>query len=652
MLIRRMAPSAAAVHSWMRQSIAHATIGSRRMHNLKISPEVKNALRTGKPLVALESTIISHGMPFPQNYTMATEVEALVREHGACPATIAILDGEVCVGLSDEQLQTLASAGSRATKCSTRDIPAVVAKKGIGATTVSSTMRIAHAAGIQVFVTGGIGGVHRFCEETMDISTDLMELSRTPVAVICAGVKSILDIPRTLEYLETQAVPVVGYKTKDFPAFFTQSSGSPAHLELNSAEECAKLIQTSQDLDLPNGFLIALFLKVSTNANLNIFLAMLLLHTCSSEVNSRLVGAQIALALKGNAPKTTKADVVVVGGVVLDVISKPTSQYVRGTSNIGQTQQTWGGVGRNVAECLHRLDIPTVLVSNVGQDSSGQGLIIQLNQLGMDTSGISVIENKATATYCAMLNPSGDMDVAIADMRIFDSMQWDHDDLIAKVQAARVLILDGNLSASKMSEVTAIKPSQLTWFEPTSIEKAIRPIEGQCLHHLNVISPNQDELHAMCNLLRQSSTKYSKIKLPADISTRVPLPNVQELIDDIALAFHSMRADNPSKTVHVLVTLGKNGLLIGTSESHDRNMGPDAVCIGVFDQVSYVYLPGVPMNSSNCTGAGDSLVGGTVYGLLQNKDIVTSAKLGMIAARKSIGSALPIHPQLSTLDLA
>ncbi|KAG9415523.1 hypothetical protein AC1031_008972 [Aphanomyces cochlioides] len=614
---------------------------------------------------------------------MATEVEALVREHGACPATIAILDGEICVGLSDEQLHTLASAGSRATKCSTRDIPAVVAKKGIGATTVSSTMRIAHAAGIQVFVTGGIGGVHRFCEETMDISTDLMELSRTPVAVICAGVKSILDIPRTLEYLETQAVPVVGYKTKDFPAFFTQSSGSPAHLELNSAEECAKLIQTSQDLDLPNGFLIAVpnpnpvdadvidkaisqgldeckSKHISGNAVTPYLLKRVneltegvsLTSNISLVKNNAVVGAQIALALKGNAPKATKADVVVVGGVVLDVISKPTSQYVRGTSNIGHTQQTWGGVGRNVAECLHRLDIPTVLVSNVGQDSSGQGLVIQLNQLGMDTSGIFVVENKATATYCAMLNPSGDLDVAIADMGIFDSMQWDHDDLIAKVQAARVLILDGNLSASKMSEVTAIKPRQFTWFEPTSIEKAIRPIEGQCLHHLNVISPNRDELHAMCNLLRQSSAKSSKIKLPADISTRVPLPNVQELIDDIALAFHSMRADNLSKTVHVLVTLGKNGLLIGTSESHDRNMGPDAVCIGVFDQVSYVYLPGVPMNSSNCTGAGDSLVGGTVYGLLQNKDIVTSAKLGMIAARKSIGSALPIHPQLSTLDLA
>ena len=191
---------------------------------LCISDEVSCALRTGRPVVALESTIISHGMPYPQNVSTALEVEQVVRDGGAVPATIAILGGRLTVGCSSEQIDYLGRQGQRVVKCSRRDLPVVVSQGMDGATTVATTMMIASMAGISVFATGGIGGVHRGAETTMDISADLEELSQTPVMVVCAGPKAILDLPLTMEYLETKGVPVIGYQTDVLPAFYTRRS--------------------------------------------------------------------------------------------------------------------------------------------------------------------------------------------------------------------------------------------------------------------------------------------------------------------------------------------------------------------------------------------------------------------------------------------
>ncbi|CAN1250594.1 Pseudouridine-5'-phosphate glycosidase [Linum perenne] len=221
-----------------------------------LSPLLSTALSSGQAVVALESTIISHGMPYPQNLETAKEVEDIVRKNGAVPATVAILDGVPCIGLSAEQLERLATLGTRAQKTARRDIAYVVASRRNGATTVSATMFFASMVGIHVFVTGGIGGVHRHGEQTMDVSSDLTELGRTPVAVISAGVKSILDIPKTLEYLETQGVCVVGYKTNEFPAFFTDTSGCKAPCRMDTPEECAQLIDATTKLKLGNGILI------------------------------------------------------------------------------------------------------------------------------------------------------------------------------------------------------------------------------------------------------------------------------------------------------------------------------------------------------------------------------------------------------------
>nr|XP_009405707.1 PREDICTED: uncharacterized protein LOC103988795 isoform X1 [Musa acuminata subsp. malaccensis] len=225
--------------------------------NLKIAPDIYEALLHGNPVVALESTIISHGMPYPQNLQTAKEVEAIVRENGAVPATIAILDGVPCIGLNNAQLERLAKLGINAQKTSRRDIPHVVAAGSNGATTVSATMFFASKVGIPIFVTGGIGGVHRHGETTMDISSDLTELGKTPVAVISAGVKSILDIPRTLEYLETQGVTVAAYKTNEFPAFFSGTSGCKVPCRVDTPEQCARLIHANLKLGLGSGMLIA-----------------------------------------------------------------------------------------------------------------------------------------------------------------------------------------------------------------------------------------------------------------------------------------------------------------------------------------------------------------------------------------------------------
>jgi len=223
---------------------------------LDINEEVKVALDKGQAVVALESTIISHGMPYPQNVETARNVEKIIRDLGAVPATICIMDGKIKVGISDDELETLGKA-SDVLKTSRRDLPIAVAKKMIGATTVSATMYAASLAGIKVFATGGIGGVHREAETTMDISADLTELSKTSVCVVCAGVKSILDIGLTLEYLETEGVPVITFDSEEFPAFYTRKSGFASPNVSSDPKEIAAILNAKWELGLEGGVVLA-----------------------------------------------------------------------------------------------------------------------------------------------------------------------------------------------------------------------------------------------------------------------------------------------------------------------------------------------------------------------------------------------------------
>lgn len=224
--------------------------------NIRVKEEALQALKENRPVVALESTIISHGMPYPQNVETAMETERIIREHGAVPCTIGIIDGVGVVGMSPEEIEEFGKREGIA-KVSRRDLPIIMAEKKWGATTVATTMILAAKAGIEVFVTGGIGGVHRGAQETFDISADLQELAKTNVTVVCAGAKAILDLPLTLEVLETLGVPVLGYKTAELPAFYTRSSGLKVDYALKDAEDAAKIIYEKRDLELDGGVLIA-----------------------------------------------------------------------------------------------------------------------------------------------------------------------------------------------------------------------------------------------------------------------------------------------------------------------------------------------------------------------------------------------------------
>ncbi len=223
---------------------------------LDVNPAVAQTLAEGKPVVALESTIISHGMPYPQNVETALKVEEIIRQNGAVPATIAILGGRLKAGLSPAEIEYLGKQGQKVTKASRRDLSVLVAQGADGATTVATTMMIAHMAGIKLFATGGIGGVHRGAETTMDISADLEELGQTDVMVVCAGAKAILDLKLTLEYLETKGVPVLGYQTQELPAFYTRTSGLKVDYQVDSPEMLAKILKTQHDLGLHGGILV------------------------------------------------------------------------------------------------------------------------------------------------------------------------------------------------------------------------------------------------------------------------------------------------------------------------------------------------------------------------------------------------------------
>ena len=223
---------------------------------LSISPEVQKALSEGKPVVALESTIISHGMPYPQNVETALRVEQTIRDNGAVPATIAIIGGKLKAGCTKEEIEYLGKKGHAVTKASRRDLPVLIARGEDGATTVTTTMIIAAMAGIKVFATGGIGGVHRGAETTMDISADLEELAQTPVMVVCAGAKSILDLGLTLEYLETKGVPVIGFGTDELPAFYTRHSGFKVDYRIDTPAELAAAFRAKLDMGLKGGMLV------------------------------------------------------------------------------------------------------------------------------------------------------------------------------------------------------------------------------------------------------------------------------------------------------------------------------------------------------------------------------------------------------------
>ncbi|KAF8987682.1 hypothetical protein BGZ52_003227 [Haplosporangium bisporale] len=516
---------------------------------LNFSDEVKAALANNKPIVALESTIISHGMPYPQNYETAIQVESVVRENGATPATIAILDGQIQIGLSNSQIQNLAELGRESVKASRRDLAVVMSKKQTGATTVSATMLLAHRAGISVFATGGIGGVHRGYEETLDASADLTELGRTPVAVVCAGVKSILDIGRTLEFLETEGVTVATYgQTTDFPAFFTRKSGFQSLLKVETPLEAAKLIAANHAIDLQSGIVFAVPIakehamddKVVSDAidtairesvENNVlgkestpFLLKRVNELTggnSLKSNIALVKQNAAIAAKiakdlsklsGSQARTystsarvfnrhTEHDtsssahgpIMVIGGTVVDITSTADpARLVSGqendvtmnsmihSSHPGATRISLGGVGRNVAEVISRLDNQNcVFVSAVGgQHVPGQG-----SSATDDLFGPWLVSEVARR---------GMIKEAIAKHK------------------PRTICFDANISVECMkATLEACRGQDIhTFFEPTSVAKCGRVLDSTMAASLTdgllrFATPNEYELQEMATHARK-----------------------------------------------------------------------------------------------------------------------------------------------------
>lgn len=650
----------------------------------RIHPSVSQALAETKPVVALESTIITHGMPYPHNLRTAKEVEAIVRAEGATPATVGVIEGEVRVGLSSEELDYLAQCRS-SLKVSRRDLPYVISKGLSGGTTVSATMIAAHRAGIPVFVTGGIGGVHRDGENSLDISADLTELGRTPIAVVSAGVKSILDIGRTLEFLETQGVCVATYgASKNFPAFFSPQSGFTSAYHVCNPEEAAKLIESTLSLGLQSGVLLAVPIpeqhaaagqqieeaiqaavteasaKGVTGRDVTPFILQKVNELTKGKSlqanialihNNAKVGSQIARALSkqvnerklknktpppGKLSSNTESNVVVVGGINVDFIAKgKTETLLFGQTNPGSVCQSFGGVGRNIADSLSRLGHKPLFISATGTDSNSDAVLNYCKH--MNTSGVARIEGQSTATYCAVITESGELSLGLGDMDIHQQITEQYVSQFEKqLSSATLVCLDGNIPVSTIDYVCSVakKHNINVWYEPTDSEKACKPFLSDAWKSLSYSSPNLAELCTMNETL--------------GFTTPEVLPSALDEMLGVAVALSRPLLDH----LHCLVvTLGAQGVLLcGEHDAGTVNLQPRKQRRR--RQLCALYYPALtvtPEETMNVSGAGDSLAGALITGILQGKDTNSCVRMGLLAARMSLASPHPIAPVL-TLD--
>ncbi|XP_038553987.1 pseudouridine-metabolizing bifunctional protein C1861.05 isoform X2 [Micropterus salmoides] len=648
----------------------------------RVHPSVSQALAENKPVVALESTIITHGMPYPHNLSTAKEVEAIVRAEGATPATVGVIEGEVHVGLSAEELDHLARCKS-SLKVSRRDLPYVISKGLSGGTTVSATMIAAHQAGVPVFVTGGIGGVHRDGENSLDISADLTELGRTPIAVISAGVKSILDIGRTLEFLETQGVCVATYGAmKNFPAFFSPQSGFTSPYQICNPEEAAKLIASTLTLGLQSGVLLAVPIpeehaaagqqieeaiqaavteasaKGITGRNVTPFILQKVNELTKGKSlqanialihNNAKVGSQIACALskqmherklKGKThhhekhSSDSESDIVVIGGINVDFIAKGKTKALHfGQTNPGSVCQSFGGVGRNIADSLSRLGRRPLFISAIGTDSHSDAVLNYCKH--MNTSGVARLEKQSTATYCAVITESGELSLGLGDMDIHQQITEQHVSQFEKQLSSAILVcLDGNIPVSTIDYVCSIatKHNISVWYEPTDSEKACKPFLSDAWKSLSYASPNLAELCTMNKTLG------------------VPTPEVLPSSFDDILSVGVALARPLLEHLHCLVvTLGAEGVLVcGEHDAGSVNLQPRKEKRR--RQLCALHYPAITVTAEetmNVSGAGDSLAGALMAGILQRRDTDSCVRMGLMAARLSLASSHPIAPTLT-----
>ncbi|CCD71506.1 Carbohydrate kinase PfkB domain-containing protein [Caenorhabditis elegans] len=636
---------------------------------LQISPQVKEALASGEGVVALESTVITHGLPYPHNLSTARSLEQKVRSSGSHPATIALFDGKIHVGLDDEKLELLASS-QNAVKVSSRDIAKTLIKKEVGGTTVASTMKIAHAAGISVFATGGIGGVHRGADQTFDVSADLQELSQTPVCVVCSGVKSILDIPKTVEYLETHSVNCIVYGQENvFPSFFTRTSDRKAQFCTESLEEVVHLLKTSKSLGLPYGtilacpipekyaadgdaiqkaidqavqeaieqniasqsvtpFILARVNELTQGASMATNIALL-------ENNASIAGRLAAklcdrrpLTISQSQPTastTRKPKVVSIGATIVD-FEAITSEDVKddGGSYNGQVVQRMGGVARNHADALARLGCDSVFISAIGDDNNGH--FFRQNSHKIDINRVKIISNKPTCTYLAV-NVKGNVKYGIVTCEpllsvITPSLVESNEDAL---ESSDFILLDSNLSVPVMARVLEIakKHDKQVWLEPTDIDKVKKVFDTGLVGAVTAASPNANEF-----------LKWAKL---CHVSVD---PSVIDTADGVLELIEKEKTKLLLNTSIFIVTLA--------------NKGSAVVYRNKLGQLEFQSLPPpLQMNKVvSVSGAGDSFNSGVIAGLAHNKTVVESLQIGQECARLTLQTSLAISDAITPNLLA
>lgn len=537
-------------------------------YSVDIEPKIQNALTQGKPVVALESTIITHGMPFPDNIKTAQSVEKAVLSTGALPATIAIIKGRIRVGLRSEDFQYLTES-PHVMKCSRRDLAFAVASRAYAGTTVSATMLIANAVGIRVFATGGIGGVHRNGHQSMDISADLTELGRTPVAVVSSGIKSILDVERTLEVLETQGVCVASYGegVNEFPDFYTRKSGYRSPFYLKGPEDAASLILTMEQLNLQSGILIGVPIPAEHALDKNVLadiinvatieanekgikgnhLTPYLLDAINRETqgksllanialikNNAIVAGQIAcelssMKLYGSEMNNPNEETVkntfntyktpfIIGATMLDISLKQLNDEpplaFNGATYHSKVCQSVGGVGHNLAKSICELHGPVKFVSVIGNDSIGK-ILLDIVPEEMKNSLI-VSDKYSTATCSIIFDKTGESRISMANMDILHELDGE---LLMKYEnelaQAPLIIMDANLSHETMLNLfqLAIKHRKVIFYEPTDAHKANQPfldVPPALYQCIRIISPNLNELRVMERILKKGKIESKK----------------------------------------------------------------------------------------------------------------------------------------------
>ncbi len=675
---------------------------------IEISQEVTEALENGLPVVALESTIVSHGMSFPENVETAMSVESILREKGVTPATISVMNGKIKIGMDTSELEVLGKAGLDVHKTSRRDLAWVLATNKLGSTTVSATMLAAHYAKIPIFVTGGLGGVSRGGHDTMDVSADLHELARTPVTVVSAGIKSILDITRSLEVLESLGVGVMTLQSEEFPAFYTRSSGILSPLVVDSVQQAAAVIHAARQLNLQNAHVLAVPIPEKDEAD-STMIAQAIAQAVEAADNKRIggrdytpfildriksitggasqrvnialiknnasVGADLALRLHGleSTPsrkrepvsivsKTYLMDIdeapdglpiapwkpleetvqvatpdddrkrpLVVGASVMDINGKiDASPYSpMETSSPGAIRYSSGGVGRNLAEIMHRLGKSPRFISALGDDLMGKELLIGLKEVGLDTRWI-ISSGGSTPVYNAIFYSDGNLLAAVADMKLLDQVG---DAICANVEAnldkTTMLVFDGNISIDTMKRLIAMANAKQVpiLFEPTSVPKSIKVLSAVSAGKVDYITPNYSELLTM----HKSAKDMGLVRPFKSLISTISVTDLDKIRSQIPMTQDPLLLDALLDMVHIFPSIimkkGKDGVILAQwNAPHGDHDHRGCQCCLQLDggnrlRIKHFGVSRVltPAEIQNVTGAGDALAGTVVSVLSRGK---------------------------------